>query len=138
MAEPMVLDTHVWKMLVDGDRFAPRILRRIDAAARADSLFIAAITIWELAMLVQKGRLRLNMPTLKWCTDAVHASRVTVHPLEPTIAVDAAELASFHGDPADRLIVATARHLTAHLVTRDGEVLDYARATKAVRAVAPR
>jgi PIN domain nuclease of toxin-antitoxin system len=136
--EPIVLDTHVWKMLVDGDRFAPRVLRKIDSAAKSNALYVAAVTIWELAMLVGKGALRLNAPTLRWVTEAVHASRVAVFPLEPSIAVDAAELGGFHGDPADRMIVATARHLSATLVTRDSKLLDYASRTHNVRAVEPR
>jgi PIN domain nuclease of toxin-antitoxin system len=137
-AEAIVLDTHAWKMLVDGDRFAPRVLRKIDAAAKADMLYIAAVTVWELAMLVTKGALRLNAPTLQWVTEAVHASRVAVFALEPAIAVDAAELAGFHGDPADRMIAATARHLGATLVTRDGRLLDYAAETHNLRAIEPR
>jgi PIN domain nuclease of toxin-antitoxin system len=136
--EPIVLDTHAWKMLVDGDRFAARVLRRIDAAAKADALYIAAVTVWELSMLVSRGALRLNAPTLQWITDAVHASRVAVFPLEPAVAVDAAELSPFHGDPADRMIVATARRLAATLVTRDSRILDYAAETHNVRAVEPR
>ncbi len=134
----LVLDTHVWTMLVAGDRFAPRILRRIDAAAAADALYLAAVTVWEIAMLATKGALKLNAPTLSWVTDAVHASRVIVFPLEPSIAVDAAELPLFHGDPADRMIVATARYLKAVLITRDTKILDYAEETKNVRAIEPR
>jgi len=134
----LVLDTHVWTMLVAGDRFAPRILRRIDAAAAADALYLAAVTVWEIAMLATKGALKLNAPTLSWVTDAVHASRVIVFPLEPSIAIDAAELPLFHGDPADRMIVATARYLKAVLITRDTKILDYAEETKNVRAIEPR
>jgi PIN domain nuclease of toxin-antitoxin system len=137
-AEAIVLDTHVWKMLVDGNRFAPRVLRKIDAAARAGTLYVAAVTIWELAMLVTKGALRLNGPTLQWVTAAVHASRVTVFPLEPPLAVDAAELAAFHGDPAGRMIAATARHLGATLITRDSKLLEYATETCNLRAIEPR
>jgi len=136
--ERLVLDTHVWTMLVAGDRFAPRILRRIDAAASADALYIAAVTVWEIAMLATKGALKFNAPTMSWVTDAVHASRLIVFPLEPAIAVDAAELPLFHGDPADRMIVATARHLKGVLVTRDTKILDYAAETKNVRVAKPR
>src|SRR5258706_15972274 len=99
MAEALVLDTHVWKMYVAGDRIAPRVLRRIDRAAAGTRLYIAAITPWEIAMLAVKGKLRLGLPTLEWIERAIHGSRVIVHPLEPTIAVDSAELAAFHGDP---------------------------------------
>jgi PIN domain nuclease of toxin-antitoxin system len=136
--EPVVLDTHVWKMLMEGDRFAPRVLRKIDSAAKAGGLYVSAVTVWELAMLVTKGALRLNAPTLRWITEAVHASRVVIFPLEPSVAVDAAELGGFHGDPADRMIVATARHLSATLVTRDSKILDYAGQTRSVRVLEPR
>ena len=88
-------------------------------------------------MLVTKGMLKIGAPTLAWIADAVHASHVIVHPLEPSIAVDAAELAAFHGDPADRMIVATARHLRAALVTRDGGILEWANATNNVRVLEP-
>lgn len=137
-AEALVLDTHVWKMLVDGDRFAPRVLRKIDAAAKAGTLYIAAVSVCELAMLVARGALRLNAPTLQWVTAAVHESRVTVFPLEPALAVDAAELGAFHGDPADRMIAATARHLGATLITRDAKLLDYAAESRNLRAIEPR
>jgi PIN domain nuclease of toxin-antitoxin system len=65
-------------MLVDGDRFASRVLRRIEAAGPRGNLYIASVTIWEIAMLVQKGSLRLNRPTLDWVTTAVHESSVVV------------------------------------------------------------
>jgi PIN domain nuclease of toxin-antitoxin system len=136
-ADRLVLDTHVWTMLVAGERFAPRALRRIDAAASRDALYIAAVSVWEIAMLATKGALKLNAPTLSWVTDAVHASRIIVFPLEPAISVDAAELPIFHGDPADRMIVATARHLKGILVTRDTKILDYAADTKNVRVIEP-
>lgn len=136
-AERLVLDTHVWKMLVDGDRFAPRVLRRIEAAGPRGNLYVASITIWEIAMLVQKGSLRLNRPTLDWVTTAVHESSVVVAPQDPAIAVDAADLRAFHGDPADRLIVATARRLSATLVTRDTKILEYAERTGNVRTLEP-
>lgn len=86
-------------------------------------------------MLAAKGALRFNAPTVSWVTDAVHASHVIVFPLEPAIAVDAADLPLFHGDPADRMIVATARHLKGVLITRDTKILDYASETKNVRVL---
>ena len=135
--DPIVLDTHVWKMYVDGERFARRVLRRIDEAGTNGRLYVPAIAIWEIAMLVHKGHLRLGFPTMEWVTRAIHGSRVVVQPLEPTIAVDSMELGAFHGDPADRMIVATTRHLGGVLVTKDGNILDYADETKNVRALEP-
>jgi PIN domain nuclease of toxin-antitoxin system len=137
VSDRLLLDTHVWKMLLDGDRFAPRVISRVEKAARIGTLYVAAVTVWEIAMLAAKGSLKLNAPTLSWITQAVHASRVTVFPLEPEIAVDAAELPLFHGDPADRMIVATARHLRATLLTRDVKILDYALENRSVRVLEP-
>jgi len=143
--ERVVLDTHVWKMYVDGEGLDAKTVRRIDAAGASGHLYVAAVTVWELAMLAarsprrsgarERRGLTLNSPTLAWITEAVHASRVVVYPLDPAIAVDSAELPAFHGDPADRMIVATARHLGAVLVTRDAKILDYASTTKSVRVL---
>lgn len=135
--ERLVLDTHVWKGALDGTKISTKVLRRIDLARTKGALFVAAITVWEIAMLVAEGKIKLNAPTLTWISDAVHASGVVVHPLEPVVSVDAAELPLFHGDPADRIIVATARHLSAILVTRDAKILEWAGVTKGVRVLEP-
>jgi len=133
----LVLDTHVWKSYVEGAGISAKVVKRIDLARESGSLFVAAMSVWEIAMLAAKGQIKLSGPTLQWVADAVQASAVVVHPLEPVIAVDSAELAVFHGDPADRLIVATARHLAAVLVTKDSKILDWAEATKGVRVLQP-
>ncbi|MGH7298624.1 MAG: type II toxin-antitoxin system VapC family toxin [Polyangiaceae bacterium] len=137
--ETFVLDTHVWLHVALGrGRFAPRVIRRLDAAAAASLLYVAAITPWEVAMLARAGKVRVAGPTLDWLTRALHATRAAVASFEPAVAVDAVELPAWdHGDPADRIIVATARHLAAVLVTRDGAILDYAARTKAVRVLEP-
>lgn len=122
---------------MEGAGVAPKIVKRIDAARVSGGLYIAAMTVWEIAMLATKGQIKLNGPTLQWVNDAVQASGVVVHPLEPAIAVDSAELPVFHGDPADRMIVSTARQLAAVLVTRDSRILDWAKATKGVRVLEP-
>lgn len=66
------------------------------------------------------------------------AEAVVIVSLEPALAVDAADLGAFHGDPADRMIAATARHLGATLVTRDTKLLEYAAETRNLRAIEPR
>jgi PIN domain nuclease of toxin-antitoxin system len=89
-------------------------------------------------MLARAGKLRVSGPLLGWLVGALAATQTAVAPLEPEIAVDAVELPAWqHGDPADRLIVATARRLDATLVTRDATILDYADDVKSVRAVEP-
>ncbi|GMV16789.1 MAG: ribonuclease VapC22 [Polyangiaceae bacterium] len=137
--EPIVLDTHVWLDVAFGrGRFARRLARRLERAAEDGVLYVAAITPWEVAMLARGGKLRVAGPTLGWLLGALSATRTAVAPLDPEVAVDAVELPAWQrGDPADRLIVATARRLGATLVTRDAAILDYAEETTAVRVTEP-
>ncbi|WP_437673013.1 type II toxin-antitoxin system VapC family toxin [Sorangium sp. So ce131] len=127
--ETLILDTHVWVDVVGGVRLPVQVTRRISRSVEESGLWIAAISLWEIAMLARKGRLQLSMPTLEWMKVAIDRSRVHVAPLEPTIAVDSVELpGTCHGDPADRLIIATARCMDATLVTRDRAIHDYGKA----------
>jgi PIN domain nuclease of toxin-antitoxin system len=139
-ADVLVLDTHIWLDVALGRERAlsPRILRKLDRAAIAGSLYVAAITPWEVATLVRVGRIRVNGPVAEFITESLRETRTAVAPLEPSIAVDSVELPAWdHRDPADRMIVATARHLGAVLLTRDAAILDYAATRKAVRALEP-
>lgn len=137
--DPIVLDTHIWIDVAFGrGRFTPRILRKLDKAAAAGALQVAAITCWEIAMLAHAGKLRVRGPVLGWLEQALELTRTAVVSFAPAIAGDAVELPSWnHADPADRIIVATARYLKATLVTRDAEILEYAERTKAVQALEP-
>ncbi|WP_437825253.1 type II toxin-antitoxin system VapC family toxin [Sorangium sp. So ce1153] len=131
--DAVILDTHVWVHAMDGVKLSAEATRRIGRAAEAGELWIAAITVWEIAMLASKGRIRLSMPTREWVDTAIARSGVRVAPLDPSVAVDSVELpGEFHGDPADRMIVATARCRGATLVTRDRAIIDYGK-TKNVR-----
>lgn len=125
--EPLLLDTHVWVWLMAGDpTLAPDVRRRIGGAARKGELLIAAISAWEIAMLVRKGRLALTDPPLDWIERALAQPGISLVPLSPDISVEATELpGEFHGDPADRMIVASARKHGARLVTRDAAILRY-------------
>ena len=116
----IVLDTHVWLWWVAApDRLSPAAREAID---RADEIGIPAICAWEVAMLVERGRVRLDRPAARWVRAALDDDpRTTEVPLTATIAVRAAALGAegLHGDPADRFIYATARSVNAPLVTRD-------------------
>jgi PIN domain nuclease of toxin-antitoxin system len=139
-AEVFLLDTHIWLDVAFGrsSRFAARVRRQLEAASNAASLYVAAITPWEVATLARKGKIRVSSPVLDFVLGALRETRTAVAPLEPAIAVDAVDLPAWdHRDPADRLIVASARSMDAVLVTRDGAILDYAKAVRAVRALDP-
>ena len=121
----VVLDTHVvvwWQ--ASSDRLSRRAQSAIDTASR---LLISPISFWELAMLVAKGRVELDRPTSVWVGDFLTTERVEIAELTPDVAVTAGELDDFHGDPADRLIVASAVRSGATLVSKDQRIRDYGR-----------
>jgi PIN domain nuclease of toxin-antitoxin system len=79
-------------------------------------------------MLEAKGRIRLTSPCGQWVRDALATPGLTLLPLTPEISLDSSRLpAPFHGDPADRIIVASARATAARLLTRDAKLIDYGR-----------
>lgn len=117
----IVLDTHAW---VWWAARSPRLSRRARAAIDGErEVGIAAISCWEVAMLVAKGRLELDRDVLTWIRQSLMLPSVTVIELTPEIAVAAADLGrGFPGDPADRLITATAVRNAASLVTADRRI----------------
>ena len=93
---------------------------------KGDGLVVSIMSAWEIAKLVQKGKLAFSVPCREWLDGAVRADGVVMHPLSPDICVESTELpGAFHGDPADQLIVATARLLGAPVVTADRKIRAY-------------
>lgn len=118
-----VLDTHAWIWWVsDASRLGRRARTRIDAAER---IGVAAVSCFEVTAAVAKGRISLDRAPLDWLRQALAMPRVELLPLTPAVAVKATQLGSFHGDPADRLIVATTMLESGTLVTRDRRLRDY-------------
>jgi PIN domain nuclease of toxin-antitoxin system len=116
----IVLDTHAW--LWWGAE--PTLLSRtaLDTIDAADTIGIAAISCWEVAMLANKGRIEIDRSALSWIQEALFADRVLLLDLTPHIAVMAAELQWDNGDPADRIIIATSIVHDASLVTKDRRI----------------
>jgi PIN domain nuclease of toxin-antitoxin system len=131
----LVLDTHALIWAHAGIRIPKKVAKRIATAGRANQLVISAITPWEIALGVHRGRIKIAGDVLEWIADALDALSAVVAPLEPAIAVDAVALSWDHADPSDRIIVATARRLGASLVTADMAILAFASSTKAVRVL---
>ena len=120
----ILLDTHVWLWWLLGSDQLPKKERvELDRLAARGALCVAAVSLWETHMLHAKGRLTLNRPFDTWIRDAAAANVVQVLPLdvEVVIALDGLP-ATFHGDPADRLIVATSRAHKIPLATHDGAI----------------
>jgi PIN domain nuclease of toxin-antitoxin system len=121
----MVLDTHVWIRWVDPTN-RPLPAELVERIETSDQLAISAISCWELAMLVRRGRVQVSLPLEQWIDIALSGSGVTCLPVERQIASCAANLPEHHRDPADRLIIATAITANAALASLDDAFSQYA------------
>jgi PIN domain nuclease of toxin-antitoxin system len=124
----IVIDTHVlvWAVQAEASRVGVKARKILDASVRAGALYVSAITPWEIAMLAHHGRLALGRDVGEWVAQALALPGVNLAPLEPAIAVDSVRLpGDLHKDPADRLIIATARHLGFPVMTGDRTILAY-------------
>jgi PIN domain nuclease of toxin-antitoxin system len=115
----IVLDTHAWVWFTADDRALSDAA--LQAIHDADRVGVAAISVWELGMLCAKSRLKLHPTVREWVHAALRLDRVELLPLTAEAALLGSEL-DLHGDPADRLIVASALLARAPLVTRDSRV----------------
>ncbi len=125
----LVLDTHVWIWMVEGVRTAlsDAAIEAIERAARGGAVRVSAISVWEVAMLEARGRISLSRSVDQWVQSALQAPGIELLPLSPAIAVEGTRLPGEpHGDPADRLLMASARLLGGRLATCDRTVLGYA------------
>lgn len=122
----IVLDTHIWVWWVQGDRALSRRVGTLIERTERRGLVVSVISCWEVALLAARGRLELPVPLGQWMTTALAYPGVQLAMLTPEIAIDAATLpGTFHRDPADRLLAATARALDCPLVTSDAAILAY-------------
>jgi len=123
----LLLDTHVliW-LLQDDPKIAEPVFAEIQSAADQNRVVVSAITPWEIGLLVSKKKIDLGMEVQAWLDCALSLQGLQLVPLSPKIAVDSTRLPfDIHPDPADRILVATARHLGATLVTADRMLLQY-------------
>lgn len=124
----IVLDTHAWVWWVSDPDRLPQAAREtiretLDAGVQ---IHVSSISTWEVAMLVERGRLELTVPVEVWIARAEAAPELTFVPLDNRIALRAVALEGFdHRDPADRIIASTALELGATLVTADARLRAY-------------
>lgn len=122
----ILLDTHVWIWWVHGDRRLGQRAMDLLESHEEGGLGVSVISCWEIAKLVEYGRLDLHAPVLEWLHEALGYPGVALLPLTPEVVVDSSQLpGGFHKDPADQLIVATARVEGIHLATADRKLLRY-------------
>lgn len=125
----ILLDTHIWIWLTNGDKKlkSPKFLDFIEEAVSSSRILVSVISIWEVAMLEAKKRISLPYNCLEWVQRALRAPGIVLAPLTPEIAVESTRLSeNCHGDPADRIILATANDQQAALITCDQNIIKYA------------
>jgi PIN domain nuclease of toxin-antitoxin system len=126
----IVLDTHIWLWWLNGSPNLSARHAELLKKHESEGLVVSAISCWEIAYKSAAGRLELGLPAREWMEQALAKPNIVVHPFTYEIAIDAAVLpGALHGDPADRLIVATARTLDCPLVTADRRLLTYQHVT---------
>lgn len=125
----IVLDTHVlvWWVTGQASELSRKARAAIDKEATGGEILVSSISAWEIAMLVERGRLQLTMDVEQWLDIVTEIDAVRFVPVNNRIAVKSVALpGEFHKDPSDRLIVATARDMAAPLVTADEKIRQYA------------
>jgi PIN domain nuclease of toxin-antitoxin system len=123
----ILLDTHVWVWWVSGGTaLSARAIGAIESAVADRSILVSSISAWEVATLVQRGRLELTMDVGDWIARSEGLPFLSFIPVDNRIAVRATRLDEYpHKDPADRIIVSTAQLLGARLVSRDERLRRY-------------
>ena len=126
----LLLDTHVLIWMVEADdRLGRRGRTAVDDARVSGGAMVSPISAWEAAMLERKGKLGLGKPIAMWFEAVLATPGFVLAELTVAIGADAGSLpGDIHGDPADRLIVATARALGCSLLTADRKIIAYAAA----------
>ena len=123
-----LLDTHAWIWWVTEDRRLPAAARRVlDRQAARGSLAVSLISVWEVAKKVEKAQLVLDRPVDDWIDQASARPGLQLLELTRPILIESCRLpGTFHGDPADQILVATARDRDAVILTKDDRIRQYA------------
>ena len=125
----ILLDTHalLWSVN-DSRRLGPKSREIIESRSKSDPYYVSAITAWEIALLVNRGRLDLGLTARDWFVEVMMQPAWRTIVIDNEIAFESINLpGEFHNDPADRFLVATARINNLTLMTADRPILEYAK-----------
>ncbi|UCE51838.1 MAG: type II toxin-antitoxin system VapC family toxin [Desulfobacterales bacterium] len=126
----IVLDTHVWWWAISEPAQLSRKARQLITKMPPEQRAIASISIWEFAMMVTRGHIELTISPDEWLDYAINKTGLTLLELNSKIALESCNLpGNFHKDPADRIIVATARVSRSQLITKDQKIIEYPHVT---------
>jgi PIN domain nuclease of toxin-antitoxin system len=123
----ILLDTHVWLWVMEGNTQLSSAFRQaLERTEALEHVYVSAISILEIGMLAAKKRIELEMDCLDWVNQALAFPGIQLSPISPRIAIQSTRLPGVvHGDPADRILIATAYEENAVLVTCDAKLLEY-------------
>ena len=122
----ILLDTHVWWWSLSEPEKLSKGAMRIIKKTTPDQRAIASISIWEFAMMACRKKIEMKITPDEWLSYALDKTGIRVFEINSKIAIDVCNLpGDFHKDPADRLIVATARVNNLTLITKDEKILKY-------------
>ncbi len=124
----LLLDTHVWVWLINADdRLNHRqYLKIIEQYSAQGAVRVSVISVWELGMLAAKARLILSKHIHQWVQEALNSKGISLEPLSIDIVLESAFMGDeAHGDPADRMILATAKNINAMIMTADKKIITY-------------
>ncbi|NOQ23597.1 MAG: PIN domain-containing protein, partial [Candidatus Aegiribacteria sp.] len=115
-----LLDTHIWIWWnMHPQKLSTGICSLLSASEQYDSLLLSAISPWEFSKLLEKKRIGISCNPEEWIAEALDMTKLRLIPLTPTIAYRSTSLPQpFNGDPADQIIVATAREENATILTK--------------------
>ena len=122
----LLFDTHVFLWYMEGNKkLRPSFQKKI-STYKEGHVLLSAISIWEIGMLAEKNRIFLEMDVLEWVRRALECPLIQLAPLTPEIAIQSCRLpGAIHGDPCDRMLVATSHINNAVLVTCDEKLIEY-------------
>ena len=121
-----LLDTHIWVWFNTLPEKLPEDMLSLITGHQYHCLYLSAISIWEVCKLSERGRLKLSMPPHKWIKEALNIADLHIAEITPDIACASCLLpGDFHKDPADQIIVATAREMGIPILTMDAKIKNY-------------
>lgn len=122
-----MLDTHTWIWWhMNPRKLSQKVKKIVGNEQRYDEMLLSAISPWEFSKLIEKKRIGISLDPMDWISRALEMPKLRLVPLSPVLAYRSTVLPQpFHNDPADQMIVATAREENATLLTKDERILAY-------------
>ena len=123
----ILLDTHVWLWAMAGSSNLTKGFGvNFEKILKMNGVLISPMSIWEIGMLVDKGRIELDMDVLDWVNQALDIPGTQLCSMAPRMLIQSSRLpGDIHGDPVDRLLIASAYEYSAVLVTCDKKILEF-------------